>query len=82
MTKLPIFSAREVIKGLQNIGYREIRQRGSHIRLVCSNRKSVTVPNHKTIGRGLLRKILRDAEISPEEFQQLLKKNRKEVGQP
>ena len=74
MTKLPVFSAREVIKGLQNIGYRKIRQRGSHIRLACPNKKSITVPNHKIIGRGLLRKILRDAEISPKEFQQFLKK--------
>ncbi len=74
MTKLPILSAQEIIKGLQNIGYREIRQRGSHICLVCLNKKSVTVPNHKTIGRGLLRRILRDAEISPEKFQQFLKK--------
>jgi predicted RNA binding protein YcfA (HicA-like mRNA interferase family) len=74
MVGLPILSAQEIIKGLQKIGYRKIRQKGSHIRLACAKKRSVTVPNHKTISRGLLRKILRDAEISPEEFQRFLKK--------
>jgi predicted RNA binding protein YcfA (HicA-like mRNA interferase family) len=46
------------------MGYRVIRQRGSHMRLVCPGRKSITVPDHKVIGRGLLKRILRDAEIS------------------
>ena len=73
MTRLPILSGREIIKILQKIGYREIRQSGSHIRLSCPNKKSVTVPNYKTVSRNLLRKILRDAEISVEEFLKLLK---------
>jgi len=72
MSEFPILSGREVIKILQKIGYRETRQRGSHIRLVCRNRKPVTVPNHKTIGRGLLKKILRDAEMSLKEFKNLI----------
>lgn len=58
---------------LGKIGYRPIRQRGSHIRLACPDRKSVTIPKHRTIGRGLLRKILRDAELSPAEFNELLR---------
>lgn len=41
------------------------------IRLSCPGRKSVTVPNYREIDRSLLRKILRDAEISPEEFNEL-----------
>ena len=72
MSRLPLLSAREVIKVLGKFGYREVRQRGSHIRLSCSHKKSVTVPNHKIIGRGLLRKILRDAELSPSDFDKLL----------
>jgi len=74
MPKLPILSGKEIIKTLEKIGYRQIRQRGSHIRLSCPGRKFVTVPNHKTIGRGLLRKILRDVKISKEEFKKLLTK--------
>lgn len=68
MFRLPLLSGREVIKALRKIGYREIRQRGSHIRLSCYGKKSVTVPDYKIISKGLLRKILRDAEILPDEF--------------
>lgn len=68
MAKLPIISGRQLIKVLSKLGYREVRQRGSHIRLECPNRKSVSVPDYKTIDRSLLRKILRDAELTIEEF--------------
>ena len=68
MSRLPLLSGKEVIKILIKIGYREIRQRGSHVRLSCSGKKSITVPDYKVISRGLLRKILRDAEILPKEF--------------
>lgn len=73
MTQLPLLSAKEIIRAMTRIGYRTIRQRGSHIRLSCENRKSITVPNYKIVGRGLLRKILRDAELAPEDFIKLLK---------
>jgi len=72
MDKFPILSGREIIKILEKIGYREVRQSGSHVRLTCPNRKSITVPNYKLVSKGLLRKILRDAEISKEEFLKLL----------
>jgi len=73
MPRLPILSGEEAIKVLEKIGYHQIRQRGSHIRLAHSLKKSVTVPNYKIISRGLLRKILRDAEVSTEEFLKYLK---------
>ncbi len=68
MPKLPIISGKNLIRILTKIGYRQIRQRGSHIRLSCPNRKSVTIPNYKSIDRALLRKILRDIKITIEEF--------------
>ena len=71
MTQLPILSGREIIKVLLKIGYVDVRQRGSHIRLVCDKRKSITVPNYKSVDRSLLVKILRDAELTPEEFEKL-----------
>lgn len=74
MTKLPALSWREILRRLEAIGYRIVRQRGSHIRLHHPERRPLTVPRHQAIGRGLLRKILRDAEISVEEFSQLRKK--------
>ena len=68
MPQLPLLSGDEIIKKLERIGYRRGKQNGSHVRLAHSKRKSVTVPNYKLISRGLLRKILRDADLSPEEF--------------
>lgn len=73
MPQLPILSGQEIIKVLDRIGYQRGKQRGSHIRLVHSEFRSVTVPNYASVSRGLLRKILRDAELSPDEFIKILK---------
>ena len=72
MTRLPILSGRSIVKALAKVGYREVRQRGSHMRLACPGKTSITVPDYKVVGRGLLRKILRDAELSVEEFMKLM----------
>lgn len=72
MTRLPILSGRAIIKALAKAGYEQVRQRGSHIRLQCPGKTSITVPNHKSVGPGLLKKILRDAELTVEEFTKLL----------
>jgi predicted RNA binding protein YcfA (HicA-like mRNA interferase family) len=72
MAQLPILSGKALIKALSTLGYREARQRGSHIRLTCAGRKPLTVPNYKTIDRALLRKILRDIDLDPDEFLKLL----------
>jgi len=72
MLRLPLLSGRKIVAVLAKLGYQEIRQRASHIRLSCPGKKSITVPDYKIISRGLLRKILRDAEISQKEFLNLL----------
>ena len=71
MTKLPILSGLEITKILSKMGYAEVRQRGSHIRLTCDKRKPVTVPNYKSVDRSLLIKILRDTGLNQEEFEGL-----------
>lgn len=72
MIRIPVFSGKGVLRALEKIGYQSVRQRGSHVRMSCPKRKSVTVPNYPIISKGLLRKILRDAELTPEEFEKLL----------
>jgi len=75
MTRLPVVSGRQVVRVLERIGYRVVRQRGSHIRLrdeANPDHPPVTVPDHKTIKPGLLRHILRDANLTVEEFTTLL----------
>jgi len=73
MTKLPILTAKELIKILEKAGYFVARQKGSHIRMYHEEKDSITIPNHKIIGRGLLKKILRDANISVAELIKLIK---------
>ena len=75
MPKLPFISAKEAIKVFEKIGYQIIRQKGSHIRMCHKtekNKRPLTIPNHKIIGKGLLRKLLRDAELTVEGLLKLL----------
>jgi predicted RNA binding protein YcfA (HicA-like mRNA interferase family) len=72
MAGLPLLSGKELVRILGRLGYAQVRQRGSHMRLACEGRKSVTVPDYRLIDRSLLRKILRDAELTPEEFEKLI----------
>lgn len=73
MTKLPVVSGDECISALNRLGYQEARTRGSHVWLVCRGRAPVPVPKHKELGKGILRKILRTADITVDEFNKLLK---------
>jgi predicted RNA binding protein YcfA (HicA-like mRNA interferase family) len=72
VTRLPILSGRAIVKALAKLGYEQVRERGSHIRVACPGKISITVPDYKVVGRGLLRKILRDAELSVEDFMRLM----------
>jgi len=76
--KLPVVSGVECIRTLEKVGYRVVRQKGSHVRLKDMNGKlpPVTVPVHKELRAGLLRKILQDADLTVEEFIQFLQEKR------
>lgn len=73
--KLPVVSSKEAIKAFEKLGYVIVRQTGSHIRMKHQtdiSKKPLTVPNHKILSKGLLRKLLRDAEITTKEFLKLI----------
>ncbi len=74
MGALPMLTARQVIRALEKAGFQVQRQTGSHVRLKHADGRVVTVPVHASqdVGRGLLRKILRDADITPAELLTLL----------
>jgi predicted RNA binding protein YcfA (HicA-like mRNA interferase family) len=76
MPELPVLKAKQVIRLLEQLDFERVRQKGSNARLRHPDGRVVTVPMHpaQDIGRGLLRKIMRDAEISAEELQSLLDK--------
>jgi predicted RNA binding protein YcfA (HicA-like mRNA interferase family) len=73
--RLPACKGRQIIQALRKLGFVEARRSpGSHVQLAHPDGRRVTVPDHGAtdIGRGLLRKILRDAEVSRQEFHELL----------
>ncbi len=73
--KLPVLSAREVSRALEKVDFQQItgRGKGSHIFLHRADPpKGITIPNRKEIKRGLLRAIIRQADLSVEEFLKLL----------
>ncbi|HUD08494.1 MAG TPA: type II toxin-antitoxin system HicA family toxin [Candidatus Saccharimonadales bacterium] len=72
MAKIPQISGKTAVKIFSKIGYRVVRQKGSHIRLHHPDKKPLTVPDHKVLGKGLLRKLLRDSELSIEDFMKLM----------
>jgi predicted RNA binding protein YcfA (HicA-like mRNA interferase family) len=75
MSKLPVISGEKTVKCFEKIGYVVVRQKGSPIRMWHKSdrsKKPLTIPKHKVLGKGLLRKLLRDADISVEEFRELL----------
>lgn len=58
---LPVVSGRQLIRWLESLGYRVVRQRGSHVRLErrsAAGTHAITVPNHREIARGTLNDIL------------------------
>ena len=69
MAKLPVLSAREVIKTLTKLGFVAVRQSESHIHLWHERKRVlVTVPNHPDLAKGTLLSILRQAKVSRDEF--------------
>ena len=75
MTKLPVLSARKVIKALSKLGFQPVRQRGSHIVVAKQTEKGkigAVVPNYDEIPIGTIKSILQQAKLSEDEFLKLL----------
>jgi len=65
----------KIIKLLEKIGFRRIRQKGSHIFMEHPDGRTTLVSFHKgeELGRGMIRKIMKDANLSREEFFELIR---------
>lgn len=74
--KLRPVSGAETIRVLERLGYTQVRQRGSHVvlkkQLLSGRAIGCVVPLHQELAVGTLRSILKQAEITPEEFMQNL----------
>jgi predicted RNA binding protein YcfA (HicA-like mRNA interferase family) len=84
VSKLKVIDYDRVVKALAGIGYVVSNQKGSHIvmRLVDSqkfismfgcrkNQTLIVVPAHKPLGKGMLRTIIKEVDLSVEEFNKL-----------
>lgn len=60
-------SGSQAVKALRRLGFAVDNQEGSHIRL-SKGSLHVTVPNHRAIAPGTLKNVLRQANVSVEDF--------------
>ena len=67
MPKLPVLSGREIVGVLEQLGFSQARQRGSHV-VMRRGTLGCVVPLHKEVKTGTLAGILRQAQVSAEEF--------------
>jgi predicted RNA binding protein YcfA (HicA-like mRNA interferase family) len=75
MPKLPILSAREIIRALSSQGFQGVSQKGSHIKMkkrTPNETRIVIIPDYPEIPTGTLKSIIRQAGMSDEEFIKLL----------
>ena len=73
MPKLPHVSGAEIQRALERLGFTKVRQSGSHV-VMKREVKACVIPMHSEVKIGTLAGLLRQAEVSSEEFLQALRK--------
>ena len=71
MTDIPSIRFRELLEELQKLGFKKIRQKGSHIRFHHPDGRKTTIPDHgsKDVPQGLLIKVIKhDLEMDVRDF--------------
>lgn len=70
MSKIPVLKPKEVVRILENLGFVEVRQKGSHKQFRHEDGRGTTVPFHqgRDISPSLLRKIASDINLTVEEL--------------
>ena len=70
MGKIPILKPQEVVRILKNLGFVEVRQKGSHKQFRHQDGRATTVPFHKgrDISPRLLRQIAKDIDLTIDGF--------------
>ena len=67
MPKMPVLSGRDVVKTLEQLGFEQVRQRGSHV-VMQRGAIGCVVPLHKEVKTGTLAGIIRQAGLTQDEF--------------
>ncbi|MDI6769596.1 MAG: type II toxin-antitoxin system HicA family toxin [Anaerolineales bacterium] len=74
MPALPRLSGRETVRAFESLGWKVVRQKGSHIILIkVGHIATLSVPDHKEVARGTLRSLIRSAGLTVSEFIDALK---------
>ena len=71
MPKLPRISSKEAIRALERLGFEQVRQTGSHAVMKKATEEGeigCVVPMHKELKVGTLSGILKQAQVTREEF--------------
>ncbi|MBK7956222.1 MAG: type II toxin-antitoxin system HicA family toxin [Candidatus Accumulibacter sp.] len=64
---MPRVSGANVVRALERLGFEKLRQSGSHV-IMRRASKGCVVPMHSEVKVGTLAGVLRQAEVSPDEF--------------
>lgn len=72
MPKLPIVSGRQVVRALEKLGFKVVRQNGSHIVMRRANGGCV-VPDHRELKLGTLMGVLKQGAVHVDEFLSVLR---------
>ena len=69
MPQLPVLSGRETVRNFERFGWSVARQRGSHMVMTKPGEMAtLSVPDHRTVAKGTLRRLIRDAGLTVGEF--------------
>ncbi len=76
MSRLRIIDAKKMEKLLFKLGFERVRQKGSHVFYRHPDGRTTSVPHHpgRDLARPLIKEILREIELSVEEYDEYLKK--------
>ena len=74
MSRLPIIDCRKMEHLLLELGFTIVRQKGSHVLYRHPDGRTTTVPHHlgRDLARPLIREILREIDLTPEQYVALL----------
>ena len=65
------------MRAFERDGWEHVRTRGDHMMMIkTGQRANLSIPDHKELDRGTLRKLISKAGLSVDEFISLLEKKR------
>jgi len=69
---LRLCSGADAVRKLQRAGWTAVRKKGSHVMMTKEGYQwTLSIPQHDELGSGLLRKLVRQAGLTDQEFNDL-----------